>query len=129
MIISYSRGGLGKLSMLRVQVAVATSHLFENIEINKQCTHLISGCNIYVRAHICEVGQEKNERGIWKWVLPYAEPCKCTSVRMGGMNTQTPIRPFRPTYVSKPLVSSKIAKIRKHYGLQCSGKKDNNVCI
>ena len=92
-------------------------------------TPLISGRNIYVRAHICEVGQEKNERGILKWILPYAEPCKCTSVRMGGMNTRTPIRPFKPTYVSKPLVSSNIAKIRKHYGLQCSGKRDKHMSL
>ena len=89
--------------------------------------YLISGRNIHVRAHICEVGQEKNERGIWKWVLPYAEPCKCTSVRLGGMNTRTPIRLFKPTYVSKPLVSTDIAKIRKHYGLQCTGKENANV--
>ena len=86
--------------------------------------HLISGHNIQVRAHICEVGKEKDQRGIWKWVLPYAEPCKCTSVRMGGMNTRTPIRPFKPTYVSKPLASTDVAKIRKHYRLQCSGKND-----
>ena len=92
-------------------------------------THLISGRNFQVRAHICEVGQEKDDRGIWKWVLPYSEPCKCTSVRMGGMNTRTPIRPFKPTYVSKPLVSSDIAKIRKHYKLQCSGKNKSYIYL
>ena len=40
------------------------------------------------------------------------------------MNTRTPIRPFKPTYVSKPLLSSSIAKIRRHYRLQCPGKND-----
>ena len=43
------------------------------------------------------------------------------------MNTQTPIRSFKPTYVSKPLVSTDIAKIRKHYGLQCTGKNNENL--
>ena len=40
------------------------------------------------------------------------------------MNTRTPIRPFKPTYVSKPLVSTDVAKIRQHYGLQCKGKSE-----
>ena len=71
---------------------------------------------------MCEVGKEKGENGIWKWVLPYAEACECTSVKLGGTNTMTPIRPFKPLYVSKPLVSNDVAKIRQHYGLQCNGK-------
>ena len=69
---------------------------------------------------MCEVGQEKDGNGIW--VLPYAEPCDCTSVKLGGMSTKTPIRPFKPLYVSKPLVSNDVARIRQHYGLQCNGK-------
>ena len=73
---------------------------------------------------MCEVGQEKNEHGIWKWVLPYAKPCDCTSIRLGGTNTRTPIRPFKPLYVSKPLVSTNVAMIRQHYGLRCKGKND-----
>ena len=68
---------------------------------------------------MCEVGQERDETGIWKWVLPYAEPCDCTSVRFGGMNTRTPMRPFKPTFADKPLVSTNIAKIRQHYDLHC----------
>ena len=75
-------------------------------------------------AHVCEVGQEKDERGKWKWTLPYAEPCKCTSVMLGGKNTVTHVRPLKPTYVDKPLLSNEIATIRKHYGLQCPGKND-----
>ena len=74
---------------------------------------------------MCEVGQEKDENGIWKWVLPYANPCACTSVRFGGINTRTPIRPFKPTYASKPLVSTDAAKIRQHYRLHCKGKKEH----
>ena len=85
---------------------------------------IILGRNIHVRAHICEVGQEKNEQDIWKWVLPYARPCGCTSVRLGGMNTRTPIRPFKPLYVSKPLASTDVAKIRDHYGIRCKGESD-----
>ena len=86
--------------------------------------YLISGYNIHVLAHICEVGQEKDEHGNWKWALPNAEPCKCTSVKLGGTNNETHMRPFKPTYVNKPLVSNEIAIIRKHYGLQCTGKDE-----
>ena len=73
---------------------------------------------------MCEIGQEKDENDIWKWVLPYANPCTCTSVRLGGMNTRTPIRPFKPLYVTKPLVSTDVARIRQFYGLQCKRKKE-----
>ena len=60
--------------------------------------------------------------GNWRWVLPYKDPCKCTKVRFGGMNIDTPKRSFDPVYVNKPLVSDDIEKIRDHYGLQCKGK-------
>ena len=53
------------------------------------------------------------------WVLPYPNPCACTEVIMGGMNTWTPIRPFKPTYVYSPLISNNIKKIRKHFNLAC----------
>ena len=32
------------------------------------------------------------------------------------------MRPFKPLYVSKPLVSTDVGTIRQHYGLQCKGK-------
>ena len=38
---------------------------------------------------------------------------------MGGVNTWTPIRPFKPVYVKSPLLSNDVAKIRKHYNLKC----------
>ena len=38
---------------------------------------------------------------------------------MGGMNTWTPIRPFKPTYVYTPLISDDVKKIREHYKLNC----------
>ena len=80
---------------------------------------------IYVHGHICEVGREKDETNIWMWVLPYPDPCLCTEVIMGGMNTWTPIRPFKPVYASTPLISDDMQKIRKHYNLKCDkeGKK------
>ena len=58
---------------------------------------------------------------VWRWVLPYQHPCSCTSVIMGGVNTWTPIRPFKPIYVNTPLLSDDIDKIRAHYGIICVG--------
>ena len=40
---------------------------------------------------------------------------------MGGVNTWTPIRPFRPTYVNSPLLSDDVDEIRAHYHLNCGG--------
>ena len=67
------------------------------------------------------VGREKNQFKEWKWVLPYPDPCGCTEVIMGGMNTWTPVRPFEPTYADSPLLSDDINAIRDHYQLDCDG--------
>ena len=85
---------------------------------------MIPGPQHQVRAHYCDVGREKDLHGNWRWVLPYRDPCKCTKVRLGGMNIDTPERSFNPVYVNEPLVSDNIEKIRDHYGLQlqCKGK-------
>ena len=84
-----------------------------------------------VSAYICEVGRERDNNNIWRWVLPYQHPCKCTEIIMGGLNTWTPIRPFTPTYVNRPLLSDDGDKIRKHYGLTCVGKYEfvSHLCI
>ena len=80
-----------------------------------------AGNLLHVGAHICEVGRERDESSTWRWVLPYQHPCDCTEVIMGGVNTWTPIRPFKPTYVNTPLLSDDVDEIRKHYGLDCNG--------
>ena len=81
---------------------------------------------IYAHGHICEVGREKDETDTWMWVLPYPNPCLCTEIIMGGMNTWTPIRPFKPVYASTPLISDDVEKIRKHYNLKCE-KQGKNI--
>ncbi|XP_072019705.1 lactadherin-like [Amphiura filiformis] len=74
-----------------------------------------------VRAHPCYVGQEKDRNNVLRWVLPYAEPCRCTSVQFGGSNYLTsPKRAFALTYLDKALLSKDVTEIRRHYGIQCS---------
>ena len=79
-----------------------------------------TGYLVEVHAHICEVGNEINQHNEWKWVLPYPDPCSCTSVIMGGVNTWTPVRHFVPTYTDTPLLSEDVEEIRMHYGLECN---------
>ena len=78
-----------------------------------------TGQLLLVQAFTCEVGRERNQHNEWMWVLPYPNPCECTSVIMGGLNTWTPIRPFVPVYAKTPLLSDDINTIREHYKLQC----------
>ena len=81
----------------------------------------LSDFNIYAQAHVCDVAPERDGHGVCKWVLPYASPCRCSSVRLGGMNTRTPIRPLTPVNADTALVSADVAAIRKHYGFKCKG--------
>ena len=75
-----------------------------------------------VRAHTCLVGQERDHANDWRWVLPYEDPCACTSVMTGGVNFDTPERSFDPLYVNSPLRSDNINEIRKHFNINCQGK-------
>ena len=91
---------------------------------------------INAQAHICEVGREKDGTNAWMWTLPYPDPCLCSQVIMGGMNTWTPIRLFKPTYVYSPLISDDVKKIRTHYNLKCeeegmtvSGRHTTFFCL
>ena len=106
--------------------------------ITTVCNFDLTDYIIVVDAHICEVGRERDQHNEWKWVLPYPNPCECTSVIMGGLNTWTPIRPFIPVYVKSPLFSDDVNEIREHYGLACDangkscyiywGSKTHNAC-
>ena len=83
----------------------------------------ISGPHVQVRAHYCYVGQERDRSNNWRWVLPYEDPCSCTSVRFSGLNIVTPERHFDPLYYDIPMISDDIMEIRDYYGLQCKGKR------
>ena len=73
-----------------------------------------------VNSHACIVGNERDENNnVLKWVLPYKNPCKCTSVSLGGTNTWTPVRYFAPFIAESPIVSDDIIRIRTHFGLDC----------
>ena len=83
-----------------------------------------AGPFVKVRAHICELGRERDNDNIWRWVLPYHQPCKCSQIVKGGRNTKAPITPFIPTYVTRPLLSDDVDQIRRHFDLDlvCFGK-------
>ena len=85
----------------------------------------VTGPQVQVRAHYCDVGRERDGTNEWRWVLPYEDPCTCTSVRFGGMNVDTPERHFKLTYEEEPLISVDIEEIRDHFGLRCEGK----ICV
>ena len=54
---------------------------------------------VMINAYTCYLGQEPDSDGRMKWVLPYGEPCACTEVRLGGLNTKAQPRPFTPTHI------------------------------
>ena len=56
--------------------------------------------DIQVNGKSCEVGIHLDQFNEWKWVLPYPDPCTCTKVIMGGVNTWNFGHPFMRTYDS-----------------------------
>ncbi|XP_072016908.1 uncharacterized protein [Amphiura filiformis] len=76
----------------------------------------------HLQARTCgDVRQGIDAHDDWRWVLPYYDPCQCTSVIYGGWgpNTITPRRLFKPIYVDEPLVTDNVSMIRKHYNFHC----------
>ena len=61
-------------------------------------------------------------------MLDYPNPCKCTSVVIGGFNTGIHERRFVPNSADSPLVSDDIDAIRGHYGLQCDKESKLTNC-
>ncbi len=82
---------------------------------------------LITHAHTCDVGQEHDADHVWRWVLPYDDPCQCTSIIRGGANPITPRRNFKPVYVDKPLFTRDVNKIRKHYDLICLSKNFDSI--
>ncbi|XP_071797803.1 uncharacterized protein [Asterias amurensis] len=67
------------------------------------------------QAMICSIGQEPDAANgnKFRWVIPVSDPCECTKIRMGGLNTRTPARPFNVTYHDTPFINDDYKKIWK----------------
>ncbi|XP_072017507.1 hyalin-like [Amphiura filiformis] len=92
-----------------------------NVVLMLQLLCILPESIIHVRArYVCEVGQEEKGGKRWRWVLSHKDQCRCTKIRFGGSNVNTPERSFNPVYVDKPLIGDNVEKIMEHYGLDCT---------
>ena len=112
-----------------VHVIPFLPHMLNRHFVHYHLCYLLLGPHMHVQGHTCLVGQEKDRDNKWRWVLPYEDPCACTSVMTGGVNIETPERSFDPMYVEKPLRSNNIEEIREHYNLKCKGRKGLSFII
>ncbi|XP_033638437.1 microfibril-associated glycoprotein 4-like [Asterias rubens] len=73
-------------------------------------------------ALICTIGQERDPEsgGRYRWVIPEPDPCQCTTIRVGGLNTRRPYRPFVVTYMDTFIHSNDQAEIQTW--LNCTKK-------
>ncbi|XP_022110422.1 EGF-like repeat and discoidin I-like domain-containing protein 3 [Acanthaster planci] len=55
----------------------------------------------------------------YRWLLPVEEPCQCSEVKIGPLNTRVPYRPFTVTYYDALLISSNPVEIQSW--LNCTG--------
>ena len=75
-----------------------------------------------VSSEVCYYGNEPDPShgNKLRWVLPVRDPCRCTVIRIGGMNSVTPKRAFQPKYEDQPFTTKDVTEIRKKFN--CSGK-------
>ena len=73
------------------------------------------------KAMSCSIGQEPDpeSHNRYRWVIPVEDPCQCTQIQLGGVNTRTPCRPFNVTYYDTFLHSNNTQEIQQW--LNCSG--------
>ncbi|XP_072017273.1 uncharacterized protein [Amphiura filiformis] len=101
------------------------SHLMNryNVVLMLQLLCILPENWIHVRAHVCEVGQERDKKNVWRWFLSDKDPCSCTSIRLGGFNVDTTGLAFESEYkkyVDIPWFGDGEEKIRNHYNLNCN---------
>ncbi|XP_033630815.1 uncharacterized protein LOC117292775 [Asterias rubens] len=67
------------------------------------------------KAMVCQMGQEPDSNAAhrYRWVIPVEDPCKCTEIRPGGINTRTPGRNFKVIYFDTILISNSPKEIRQ----------------
>ncbi|XP_071797195.1 uncharacterized protein [Asterias amurensis] len=93
------------------------------------CILIYLTVNVHLsQAMVCEMGQEPDSNAAhrYRWVIPVEDPCKCTEIRPGGINTRTPGRHFKVIYFDTILISNSPKEIRKW--LNCpDASQDNRV--
>ncbi|XP_071796120.1 uncharacterized protein [Asterias amurensis] len=77
----------------------------------------------------CSIGHERdpNEGNRYRWVIPVDDPCKCTRLRVGGLNTRTPCRHFNVTYYDNFMQSDNAEEIRKW--LNCTDVLEKHLIL
>ena len=75
----------------------------------------------FCKAMSCSIGQEPDpeSHNRYRWLIPVEDPCQCTQIQLGGVNTRTPCRPFNVTYYDTFLLSNNTQEIQQW--LNCSG--------
>ncbi|XP_071790814.1 techylectin-5A-like [Asterias amurensis] len=70
-----------------------------------------------VSSEVCHYGNEPDPShgNKLRWVLPVRDPCRCTVIRLGGMNSMTPKRAFQPKYEDQPFTTKEVTEIRKKF--------------
>ena len=72
-----------------------------------------------IEALVCGLQRERDNYFVWRWVLPYSDPCQCSSVILGEITRNPPTRVFEPLYTTCLMFSYDVTAIRKHYEIEC----------
>ena len=89
------------------------------------CIYLIVSfwCTGLVAANVCYFGQEMDERGKLRWMMPaaeYQDRCSCTRIEIGGINPRQQKRSHDPYYTDHPMFTDEVDRIRDYFN--CKGE-------
>ena len=121
----YWANGISILGLSWAKIVMLSGLNTRNFRLGE--TSLSTGQVIPMEAYTCELGRERGQFDGLKWILDYPNPCECTRVIIGGLNTRIPKRPFVHMAVDTSLVSENIYEIRDQFNLKC-GEEGTFFC-
>ncbi|XP_038064693.1 uncharacterized protein LOC119735073 [Patiria miniata] len=71
-----------------------------NINVGLLVVCIMLGATVTTAAMVCYFGQapDPESNDALRWMIPIEDPCRCTEVKLGGVNTRTSRLPFKVKY-------------------------------
>ncbi|XP_038064463.1 neuropilin-1-like isoform X2 [Patiria miniata] len=92
-----------------------------NINVGLAVVCVVLGTTVTTAETVCYFGQapDPESNDSYRWVIPIEDPCRCTEVKLGGVNTFTSRLPFKVKYYDTFLQSRNSDEIQAWLNCTC----------